>query len=93
MNLSRRIPAGTRVRVTQKIVLRDATWPTDVEGVVVTHEAEATASWYAHLPKKKLWLNRLRLQKDDGEITLLNLDADSEVTILEKAATPTSTGE
>ncbi|GFO80831.1 MAG: hypothetical protein A49_04580 [Methyloceanibacter sp.] len=85
MKLPRPIPAGTRVRVTQKIVLREATWPCEVEGTVITHEAATTPSWYAHLPKKKLWLNRLRLQKDDGEITLLNLDADSEVTVLKRA--------
>ena len=79
------IPAGTRVSVQQRIVQRDETWETTVEGEVISHELEPTGSWFAHGKNDKLWLPRLRLKKADGEITTLNLDDNSTITILDKA--------
>ena len=35
---------------------------------------QKTGSWYAHSRDKKLWLDRLELRKDDGEIVVINLD-------------------
>ena len=32
-----------------------------------------TGSWFAHSRNDRLWLDRLEIQKDDGEITTLNL--------------------
>lgn len=82
LHLPRPISPGTRVRIRQTIQFRHGEWPCEVEGVVIEHAAIPTASWFAHMPRHRLWLNRLRLQKDDGEITLLNLDEDSVVTVL-----------
>jgi hypothetical protein len=76
------IPAGTLVRVEQRIIHGTDEWPTTVEGEVISHQLEPTGSWYAHGKKDKLWLARLRLKKADGEITALNLDSNSTITIL-----------
>lgn len=80
--ITKPIAPGTRVRVQQIIRQRKEEWTTTVEGEVLSHELEPTGSWYAHDPKDKLLLPRLRLKKADGEITTLNLDDGSVVTIL-----------
>jgi hypothetical protein len=74
---------GTKVRVEQRVVQREAEWTTTVEGEVLSHELEPTGSWYAHGYKDKLWLPRLRLRKADGEITTLNLDEHSRIVVLQ----------
>lgn len=71
-----------RVRVVQKLVTREGGWETTTVGRVVSHSASQTGSWYAHGKDGRLWLHRLRLQKEDGEIVDLVLSDDSEVTIL-----------
>jgi hypothetical protein len=73
---------GQRIRVNQTIVGRDKTWTTRVEGTVISCQAESTGSWYAHGKNDRLWLQRVRLRKDDGEITALALDRNSRVTTL-----------
>ena len=76
--------AGTRVRVTQIIRGRDTGWTTQVEGEVLSHAAEKTGSWFAHGRHDRVWLDRIRLRKDDGEVTALNLDQHSQITILQE---------
>ncbi len=75
---------GTRVRVTQQTPLRDRTWTEVVEGVVVRCRQATTGSWFAHAQDDKLWLDRLELRRDDGELVVLNLDQFSVI----EAATP-----
>jgi len=75
--------AGTRVRVTQQTPLRSSTWSEPVEGVVIRFRQAATGSWYAHARDDRLWLDRLEIRLDDGEITVLNLDQYSAVEVLE----------
>lgn len=65
---------GTRVRVTQQLAQRDRVWTNTVEGVITRYQQAKTGSWYAHAKDDKLWLDRLELRLDDGEITILNLD-------------------
>lgn len=65
---------GARVVVTQQIALPDRTWVTQVRGTVVGYEQRPTGSWFAHSKDDRLWLDRLTLRKDDGEISVLNLD-------------------
>ncbi|MEX0887070.1 MAG: hypothetical protein WD009_11585 [Phycisphaeraceae bacterium] len=65
---------GQRVLVTQQIPQRDEVWTTQVAGTVVAYEQRKTGSWYAHARDDKLWLDRLTLRKDDGEIVMINLD-------------------
>ena len=76
-----RLKAGTRVRVQQQIAARDYSWTADIRGIIVQYEQKPTGSWFAHSKNDKLWLDRLTLKKDDGEITTLNLDEFSRIDI------------
>ena len=76
------LPLGARVKVTQQIAARDYSWSSEVVGTVLGYEQKQTGSWYAHSKHDKLWLDRLSLRKDDGELTTLNLDDYSHVEIL-----------
>jgi len=82
---------GTRVRVIQQLPQRDRTWTEVVEGEVVRYQQAKTGSWFAHSRHDKLWLDRLELRLDDGEITVLNLDQYTVIEPVENApATPES---
>jgi hypothetical protein len=76
---------GAKVKVAQQIAARDYTWTSDITGTVMSFEQEQTGSWYAHSKNEKLWLDRLHLRKDDGELTTLNLDDYTHVEVLEAA--------
>jgi hypothetical protein len=76
---------GAKVRITQQIAGRDYTWTSDVVGTVMNFEQKPTGSWYAHSKNDKLWLDRLLLKKEDGELMTLNLDDYSHVEILTPA--------
>lgn len=65
---------GSRVRVTQQIAQRAQTWSNTTEGVITRFQQAKTGSWFAHSKDDKLWLDRLELRMDDGEVTILNLD-------------------
>src|SRR3954468_22470388 len=73
---------GVRVKVVQQIAARNYTWTSDVVGTVVEYRQKQTGSWYAHSKDDKLWLDRLVIRKDDGELTTLNLDEYSHIEIL-----------
>jgi hypothetical protein len=70
---------GARVTVTQQIGARAYSWSSQTRGIVVSFAQKPTGSWYAHSRGDHLWLDRLTLKKDDGEITTLNLDEFSVV--------------
>ena len=76
---------GVRVKVTQQIAARDYAWSSEVRGTVLEYEQQQTGSWFAHSKNDKLWLDRLLLRKEDGELTTLNLDEYSHVEILPDA--------
>lgn len=65
---------GTRVRVTQQMPQREQAWTNTIEGVVTRYRQAKTGSWFAHAKDDTLWLDRLELRLDDGELTTLNLD-------------------
>lgn len=65
---------GTRVRVTQQLPQGEQVWTTSAEGTVVRYRQAKTGSWYAHGRDDKLWLDRLEIRLDDGELVTLNLD-------------------
>jgi hypothetical protein len=65
---------GKRVRVTQQIAQINGVWTQTVEGVVTRFQQAKTGSWFAHAKDDRLWLDRLELRLDDGELTILNLD-------------------
>jgi len=76
------IRPSQRVRVLQTVHAREGDWHAGVEGEVVSVESKPTGSWFAHGKNDKLWLTRLRIRKDDGELVDLVLDRDSVVTTL-----------
>lgn len=82
MNATRAYAPGTRVRVTQQVPRLTGALTTTVEGTVVGFEQQKTGSWFAHSKDHRLWLDRLQLRKDDGEIVVLNLDQYSHVDVV-----------
>jgi hypothetical protein len=84
-DVRRQLVPGARVRVTQQIAARHYSWGSAVEGVVVNFAQRETGSWFAHSKDEKLWLDRLLIRKDDGELTTLNLDDYSSVQVLAPA--------
>jgi hypothetical protein len=65
---------GDRVKVTQQTPRQQGVITISVEGVVLRLGQQKTGSWYAHSKDDKLWLDRLELRKDDGELVVMNLD-------------------
>ena len=76
---------GVRVKVTQQIAARHYALSSDVIGTVVEYEQKQTGSWYAHSKNDKLWLDRLKLRRDDGELMTLNLDEYSHIELIAQA--------
>ncbi|HTL30586.1 MAG TPA: hypothetical protein VL282_15250, partial [Tepidisphaeraceae bacterium] len=62
------------------------TWTTTVTGTITEYAQKETGSWYAHSRDDKLWLDRLTIRKDDGEMTTLILDKYSVVEVLSPPA-------
>ena len=85
-----RIRKGARVRVTQQVQHRR--WTEVTEGVVRASEQRKTGSWFAHSKDDRLWLDRLEIEKDDGEIVVCNLDQYSRVELLAEVAAETDAG-
>lgn len=79
------IEPGQRVRVTQQTRWAKGTREQSVEGVVLRVGQQRTGSWFAHARDHKLWLDRVELRKDDGELIYLNLDQFSRVEVLTEA--------
>ena len=78
---------GARVRVTQQLPHRDQAWTNAVEGVIRRYQQAKTGSWFAHARDDQLWLDRLEVELDDGEVVILNLDRYS---VIEQIAAPGS---
>lgn len=74
---------GQRVRITQQVPRQSGSMSTTVEGVVLRMGQQKTGSWFAHSKDKKLWIDRVELRKDDGELAYVNLDQYSHVDVLE----------
>ena len=73
---------GTKVRVTQQVPRLTGVMVTTVEGAVMKYEQAKTGSWYAHSRDHKLWMDRLTVRKNDGEIVVCNLDQYSSVEMI-----------
>ena len=80
-DIRKQLVPGAKVAVTQQIAARDYTWTTTVRGAVVDFGQKETGSWFAHSKDDRLWLDRLAIRKDDGEITTLILDDYSHIEI------------
>jgi len=84
---SRLPPPGTRVRVTHQQPQRDRSWTNSIEGVLTRYRQAKTGAWYAHAKDDQLWLDRLELRRDDGELVILILDQYS---VIEAVSPPAS---
>ncbi len=73
---------GMRVRVTQQIQFGKGVQTSTVEGEILRFGQQKTGSWFAHAKDDKLWLDRLELKKDDGEVVACNLDRFSRVDVV-----------
>lgn len=86
MTITTRYQPGQRVRITQQVLRADrpggGTMATTVEGTIVKFEQRKTGSWFAHSKDHKLWLDRLEVRRDDGELVVVNLDQYTNVEIL-----------
>lgn len=65
---------GQRVRIFQEIDRREGNWRNEVIGTVVEVSPQKTGSWNAHGRDDRLWLNRIRIRKADGEESLISVD-------------------
>lgn len=70
---------GQRVRIRQMIDRRDRDWQAEIVGTIEKVEMQKTGSWYAHSKDDKLWLQRILLRKDDGELSMLNIDEHTRI--------------
>ena len=83
--LADRLVAGARVRITKQAPRQNGAFAATSEGVVEKREQKKTGSWFAHSKEDRLWLDRLVIRKDDGEIFVCNLDPQTRVEVLEDA--------
>jgi hypothetical protein len=77
-----RYEPGQRVRITQQIPRQTGSLLTTIEGTIVESVRQKSGSWYAHSPDHKLWLDRLEIRKDDGEIVFMNVDRNTHVELV-----------
>lgn len=75
---------GTRVRITHQIPQREEVWTTTITGTVERMEQSKTGSWYAHAKHDRLWLDRLHIRADDGELIILHLDPFTNVELIDE---------
>lgn len=73
---------GQNVKVVQQLPRQSGGLTASILGTVVRYEQSKTGSWFAHSKDGQLWLDRLVLQKPDGELAVINLD---QYTIIEPA--------
>ena len=82
---------GTRVRITKQVARTGSAPSTTVEGTVVAYEQRKTGSWFAHSKDDRLWLDRLEIAKDDGEVYVCNVDNQTRIELI-GAISPTDAG-
>lgn len=83
-----RVLEGTRVRVIQGIRQSNPAYRAETLGVVEACYAEPTGAWFVHGRNGKLWLQRLRLRKADGALSVLTIDGQTRVQTLEPGEDP-----
>jgi hypothetical protein len=70
---------GTRVRVTQAVRVGHRRWTTQVEGVVEEEGYRPVGGTEMGGKSTYVFQPTLRLRRDDGEVTVVALDDDSQV--------------
>lgn len=87
-SIRKQLVPGAKVKITQQIAARDYSLASETVGMIVSYLQKTTGSWYAHSKNDKLWLDRLKIRKADGEIITLNLD---DYTVVEIQSAPAAT--
>ncbi|TVQ62051.1 MAG: hypothetical protein EA378_06190 [Phycisphaerales bacterium] len=82
---------GTRLRITQSVPRQSGAMTTAVEGLVLRAGQQKSGSWFAHTRDHKVWIDRVELQKDDGELVHCNIDQHTRVEILAAPEQPSTT--
>jgi hypothetical protein len=85
-SIRKRLVPGANVKVVQQFGHRipGKSWPSEVRGTVLEYVQRPTGSWFAHSKEDKLWLDRLKIRKPDGELLTLILDEYSHVEVEDK---------
>ena len=73
---------GTVVRVSQQTARTIAADVITVTGKVLRQERQPSGSWFARNKRNKVWLDRLVIEKADGEISILNLDEYTHIEVI-----------
>ncbi|NOX58790.1 MAG: hypothetical protein GXP29_08030 [Planctomycetes bacterium] len=84
-NVLDHLQPGSRVRIVHLIQRRSGSWRTTVEGEVLEILDAPTGSWFAHGQGGHYWLRRLRIRKTDGEITVVSVAPESEITVIHES--------
>ncbi len=77
------IKPGQRIRVFKEVDRREGNWTHELSGTVLAVNAEETGSWHARGKNDKLWLTRIRLEKENGEITTIVADQHTRLELLD----------
>lgn len=80
-----RFEPGMVVEVTQQIAQRHEVVTVKVRGTVIKYSQRKTGVWYAHAKDNHLWLDRLRIRREDGEVVDLILDKYTHVDIVDES--------
>jgi hypothetical protein len=85
-SIRKRLVPGAIVTVVQQFAHRipRKAWTSEVRGTVMEYLQKPTGSWFAHSKEDKLWLDRLKIRKPDGELSTLILDDYSHVEVEDK---------
>ena len=77
-----KLTPGQRVRITQQVPRQSGTMTITIEGIVVSTGRGKTGSWFAHGKDDKVWLDRVEVRRDTGEMVVCNVDQYTKVDVL-----------
>lgn len=76
--LRQKVKTGQRVKISQPTCTgRHLKWRTKITGTVLDVRLADTGAWYAHSTTGHLQLVRIRIQKDNGEVSDISVDAST----------------
>ena len=66
--------AEAYARAGADVIIHGRSHSDEAQGVVIRCRQAPTGAWFAGSKQSRLWLDRLELELDDGERTVINLD-------------------
>lgn len=73
---------GQRIRITQKVRVGSRSWTTSVEGIFRDLNYLATGLSTDRVPEDDIVIPTVHFTKDNGELTSIALDENTELTVL-----------